>query len=57
MDHKDDGFFEYIDRTVKCPACGRDAKINMHIEQGEIVDYFYECECGKIIEQEEIVNE
>lgn len=52
-----DDIFESIDKTVKCPNCGKAAKINMHLEQGEIVDYFYECECGKIIEQEELEHE
>ncbi|WP_161633617.1 hypothetical protein [Fervidicella metallireducens] len=53
----EDDFYESINKAVKCPACGSEAMINMHIEHGEIVDYFYECECGKIIEQEEIENE
>jgi C4-type Zn-finger protein len=53
----EDDFYESIAKTTKCPACGEDARINMHLEHGQIVDYFYECECGNIIEQEEIEHE
>lgn len=57
MAKQNDEWFTDIAKTIKCPICSRNAKVNMHIEQEEIVDYFYGCECGKIIEQEEIENE
>lgn len=30
-----------------------EAKINMHVDQGEVVDCFYECRCGDIIKRRE----
>lgn len=49
--------YEFLKTTVSCPYCGEEATINIHTEHGEIIDYFYECVCGKIIEQEDVVNE
>lgn len=57
MTYQDDDFFSSVDKAVKCPDCEKEARINMHADQGEIIDYFYECKCGKIIEQEEVENE
>lgn len=54
MVYQDDDFFQSVKKTVTCPVCRQEARSNMHLEQGEIVDYFYECRCGKIIELEEI---
>lgn len=46
----EDDFYDTVLKIIKCPECGDDARINMHIEEGQIVDYFYECDCGKITE-------
>ena len=43
--------FDRILPKINCPHCGNMATVNIHAEQGEIIDYFYECaECDKIIE-------
>ena len=57
MTYQDDDLFDAIEKTVVCSLCGQEAMINMHVEQGVLLDYFYECRCGKIIEQEEKKNE
>lgn len=48
---------DWLSPTVKCSACGAQATINIHADQGEIIDWFYECPCGAIIENEgELTN-
>ena len=39
---------------ISCSHCEEQATINIHAEHGEIVDYFYECVCGQIIEQQDL---
>ena len=36
--------------VIVCPHCGANATINLHTEQGELIDYFYECSCGGMFE-------
>lgn len=36
--------------AIVCPHCGENATINLHTEQGELIDYFYECSCGGMFE-------
>ena len=43
---------DWIAPKVQCAKCGGMATVNIYADQGEIADYFYECECGNIIETE-----
>lgn len=45
--------FDRVAPKQLCDQCGAMAKVNMHMDQGELIDWFYECKCGNIIEGED----
>ena len=47
----------HVPTIIECPHCGEQATINVHVDQEQVIGYFYECPCGNIMEQEEIDND